>query len=195
MVVYSEREVVCIDYYFDSIMEKVTVESVIVWMVLAGLSGLLTYILFKRGKINATTAIIIPILVFYFSFVLTITVLERTPMKSARYELELFWSYRHAFAGSKALLWENFWNVVLFVPAGAFISILLKKRVWLAGVFGFFISSLVELTQLVTHRGLFEFDDIFHNTLGTFVGVALFLVVKKLTDTGKKQDSGEEAGR
>ena len=160
-----------IDYYFDSTMAKVTVESVILWMVLAGLTALITFILFRRGKITATTAIVVPILVFYLSFVLTNTIFERTPRKNMRYELELFWSYRRG----GQLLWENFWNVVLFVPIGMFLSLLAKKKVWLAGVIGFLLSVGIEGTQLITHRGFFEFDDIFHNTVGAALGVILYI--------------------
>lgn len=87
------------------------------------------------------------------------------------YEMELFWSYRRG----GQLLWENFWNVVLFVPIGMFLSLLAKKKVWLAGVIGFLLSVGIEGTQLITHRGFFEFDDIFHNTVGAALGVILYI--------------------
>ena len=32
---------------------------------------------------------------------------------------------------------------------------------------------LIELAQLISYRGLFEFDDVIHNALGTAVGVLL----------------------
>ena len=50
-------EVVNIDYYFDSAMEKVTGQAVALWMLLAAITGLVTYILYKRGKMKASTAI------------------------------------------------------------------------------------------------------------------------------------------
>lgn len=171
-------------------MAKVTVESVILWMGLAGLTALITFILYRRGKISATTAIVVPILVFYLSFVLTITVFERVPRKRMRYELELFWSYRRG----GQLLWENFWNVVLFVPIGMFSSVLAKKKVWLAGVFGFLLSVGIEVTQLITHRGLFEFDDIFHNTVGAVLGMILFVLVRRAAmqiENRRAGDGGE----
>ena len=39
---------------------------------------------------------------------------------------------------------------------------------------------LIELAQLVSFRGLFEFDDVIHNALGTAVGVLLALGMKWL---------------
>lgn len=107
-----------------------------------------------------------------------------------RYELELFWSYRRG----GQLLWENFWNVVLFVPIGMFSSVLVKKKVWLAGVFGFLLSVGIEVTQLITHRGLFEFDDIFHNTVGAVLGMILFVLVRRAAmqiENRRAGDGGE----
>ena len=35
---------------------------------------------------------------------------------------------------------------------------------------GFIFSSVIELSQLLLKRGLCEFDDVFHNTLGCVIG-------------------------
>ena len=42
------------------------------------------------------------------------------------------------------------------------------------------ISVLIELAQLISYRGLFEFDDMIHNALGTAVGVLLVLGLRRL---------------
>lgn len=60
----------------------------------------------------------IPILVFYIAFVLTITIIERTPGKQMKYNLELFWTVREIINGRTELISEIFWNIVLFVPIG-----------------------------------------------------------------------------
>ena len=41
---------------------------------------------------------------------------------------------------------------------------------------------LIELAQLVSCRGLFEFDDVIHNALGSAVGVLIALGLKKRED-------------
>ena len=41
-------------------------------------------------------------------------------------------------------------------------------------------SLMIELAQLVSFRGLFEFDDVIHNALGTAVGVLLVLGMRRL---------------
>ena len=38
----------------------------------------------------------------------------------------------------------------------------------------------IELAQLISNRGLFEFDDVFHNALGTAAGVLLVLGLRRL---------------
>ena len=39
---------------------------------------------------------------------------------------------------------------------------------------------LIELARLVSFRGLFEFDDVMHNALGTAIGVLLVLGLRRL---------------
>ena len=41
-------------------------------------------------------------------------------------------------------------------------------------------SMLIELAQLVSFRGLFEFDDVIHNALGTAIGVLIVLGLRRL---------------
>ena len=41
------------------------------------------------------------------------------------------------------------------------------------------LSLLVEVLQLITSRGLLEFDDVFHNMIGAVVGVGIVMVVGK----------------
>ena len=50
------------------------------------------------------------------------------------------------------------------------------------------ISLSIELLQLITSRGLFEFDDVFHNSLGAVIGVGLFLVFRSLISSTSVED-------
>lgn len=43
----------------------------------------------------------------------------------------------------------------------------------------------IELTQLIIHRGLFEFDDIIHNTAGTIIGVVLVMLIAFCATSGR----------
>ena len=95
--------------------------------------------------------------------------LERTPGPKMTYELIPFWSY-----GVKSLRMEILLNIILFIPVG-----LLAPRWKTVGLTAGY-SMLIELAQLISCRGLFEFDDVIHNALGTAVGVLIVLGIRRL---------------
>ena len=173
------QEVIHIDSYFNSAMGKISIEGVFLWVILSGAVGVVTWILCKRQRISKSSAVLLPLLLFYLCFTFTITVVKRFPWKYARYELELFWSYKAAVNGRTELLWENFWNVMLFIPIGCMVAGILKKHPWMGIIIGAVLSAGIEGYQLLAHRGLFEFDDIFHNTAGAVIGTVLYLILRR----------------
>lgn len=155
------------DIYFKTVITGITGRTVVICLILAILIAATAWRLCKRGQLTVAAAVVLPLFVSYLYFVLAITILDCTPGEDYQYELELFWSYKEAMAGTRWLLLEILLNVVLFIPAGFCLSMLMKKRLWaVAAMF----SAAIEITQLVTKCGLFEFDDIFHNTLGAVAG-------------------------
>ena len=105
----------------------------------------------------------------YLFLILAVTVLDRRPGPKMTYELIPFWSY-----GVKSLRMEILLNVIMFIPVG-----LLAPRWKTVGLAAGY-SMLIELAQLVSLRGLFEFDDVMYNALGTALGVLLVLGLKRL---------------
>ena len=95
--------------------------------------------------------------------------LDRTPGQKMTYELIPFWSY-----GVKSLRLEILLNIILFIPVG-----LLSPRWKTVGLAAWY-SMLIELAQLISCRGLFEFDDVIHNALGTAIGVLLVLGIRRV---------------
>ena len=138
------------------------------------MSGLITFFLYKGRKMDRSTAMVVPLLAGYLAFVFTITIFHRTPESSMQFKLLPFWSYRAALMGNTALLAENFWNIVLFIPVGILFYLLLPGRQgWIYIFAGALISLMIEIAQLFTYRGLFEFDDVIHNAVGVTVGYLL----------------------
>jgi len=168
-----------IDHFFDALTIKVTVLSIGIWMLAAAVTGAVTYLFWRRGKLKLSSAILLPILVFYLLFALAVTLTERIPTGKAKYNLELFWSYRAIASGSTGLIGEIFWNVVLFVPIGLIVSALLRRRRWLSVAIGILFSAGIEITQLLIHLGFFEWDDMVHNGLGALIGFLLFSLLNK----------------
>ena len=93
-----------------------------------------------------------------------------------------------------AFLKEIILNILLYIPLGYLLpftwpKLAQKKREvssgnraiqWLGNIpwkvvlIGFLCSTATEVTQLVFHLGLFEFDDILNNTIGCVLGTLLY---------------------
>ncbi len=147
----------------------------------------LSLYLYKIRKYDIIQIVATFLLSTYYMLVLNSTVIGRYPMET-RCELRLFWSYGAIAAGNKDLLQEVILNVVLFVPIGMLIAFLFDRRwIYLKGLLTGFLASLtVETLQLIMQRGLFELDDIFHNTLGCVIGVVISTAVFKVVRVVKK---------
>lgn len=108
----------------------------------------------------------------------------------ARYNFQLFWSYRWILEkGSRSLVILDLWNFAALIPAGYLLKRAGGRRMrwWKAGLLALLFSCGIEVVQLVGHYGLCELDDVFHNTLGTVFGYMLACVVEKLKYTGHRR--------
>ena len=73
------------------------------------------------------------------------------------------------------LLQENLLNILLLFPAGILLPGVTGRKLkwWMGLLVGIAVSSAIEISQLLLCRGLFEFDDIIHNSLGCMLGSLL----------------------
>lgn len=114
----------------------------------------------------------------YVFLVLCTTIFYREDTFEKRYYLHPLWSYGVLY---NKLLAQILMNVMLFIPIGFFVGGALKKKhIWNAIGIGFVLSFFIELTQLITTRGVFNVDDIIHNTLGCVIGFGCFVFCYKL---------------
>lgn len=113
------------------------------------------------------------VLIGYVLIILGETFLFRKPFEGQHFQSQLFWSYE-VWDVQKVQIIAN---VLLFVPLGFLVGSLWK---WRGVIVGAGFSIVIELFQLISQRGLFEFDDILHNTLGTFIGVSIYMLVETL---------------
>lgn len=160
-------------------------QSVSIWLVFAVVIGIIAFVFYRKEIIKFRSFVAVPLLTFYLSFVATITVVARIPSAKAQYQLEVFWTYRAIANGDTHYGAEIFWNIILFIPIGILVMLLLTHRhSWITALItGLLMSICIEVIQLVFHRGLFEFDDMIHNTLGAVIGIVAFAFVNFL---GKK---------
>lgn len=128
---------------------------------------------------NKRKSVVMGLIIAYLTLVFSFTIITRTPTEH-KYELILFWSYIEIYKGNTIFIYENILNVLMLMPLGVllpvgFDQITCKKAV----LSGFLVSLIIEVMQLLTRRGLFEFDDILHNTLGCLLGYAIYKLIKK----------------
>jgi glycopeptide antibiotics resistance protein len=118
----------------------------------------------------------------YVFLVLCTTIFYREETFEKRYYLQPLWSYGVLY---NKLLAQIIMNVMLFFPIGFFVGGALKKKhIWNALRIGFALSFFIELTQLITTRGVFNVDDIIHNTLGCVIGFLCFVACYKMLKNG-----------
>ena len=139
--------------------------------VIAVLFGIATWRVWKRPSLGLLAGC---------SFLLLAeTVLIRKPFSGQHFNPELFWSWKQWKIQKNQILT----NVIMFVPVGVLTGHLWKWRgMW--GAAG--LSIVIEVLQLITARGLCEFDDIFHNIVGAGIGTAFVISLNKFK--GKEEN-------
>ena len=112
------------------------------------------------------------LLVIYCLLIICFTVLIRKQSFEG-VRLSLFWSYYEWFTGDSKIGIQILGNILLFFPFGYLASACLRKNKYIL-LLGLVLSITIEISQYITMRGLFEFDDIIHNSLGTVLGVVAY---------------------
>ncbi len=106
------------------------------------------------------------------AFILWFTLFSRVGSES-RHFYPPFWSYKAIANGSGEALLEVLGNILLFIPIGVIASMVLHLTLWQSITFGLAASFVIESCQWLFWLGSFEIDDLFHNTIGTIVGIVL----------------------
>lgn len=74
-------------------------------------------------------------------------------------------------------------NVAIFIPTGIILPVLYEKldTFWKVVLTGFCISLCIEILQLPFSARMTDADDLILNTLGTAIGFAIYVLIKKKT--------------
>ncbi len=70
-------------------------------------------------------------------------------------------------------------NIIMFIPIGFFLSLLWKLEDKKVVMIGFCSSLFIETSQLFLRRGT-DVDDLILNTLGVYLGLVLYKLLKKI---------------
>lgn len=127
------------------------------------------------------------LLILYLVYVFYRTVFGRSAVDEYCYNFELFWSYRNVIeTGSKTMAEQIVMNYLMLMPIVFLLPLVLEghfkeKSIALITILtGFAITCSIEFLQLILKRGLFEFDDIIGNTMGTIIGYLRFKMIRTI---------------
>ena len=123
--------------------------------------------------------------IMYAAALLYVTIFSRKMSVNVHIELSVFWEYRRALTGDTEWAIQIINNIVLFVPLGILYKeisdIMGMKTSWKSSmILGFFVSGIIELIQLSFRVGLFEYDDIFNNSIGMMSGYIFCRLIRKM---------------
>lgn len=141
-------------------------------------------------------------LIGYCAVVLGLTNFSRVLGATKSVNLILFFAYFDAFATGSLRAWQLIvFNVLMFLPMGFLVPFISRRLDSLkaALICGLTFSLLVETLQLINSAGIFELDDLFHNTLGSGIGYAIYAWIfgrrlwKKRPDKKRRRLNAAEA--
>lgn len=127
-------------------------------------------------RLDLVRRIGLSLLIPYLFLTLVATVFTRNPSAEARIMLEPFWTYRQYYTDDFTQF-EIQINILMFIPIGFLLPMVVKKPVWLPPIIGIGISVIIEVIQLITHRGMCETDDVISNTIGFLIGFAALWLI------------------
>lgn len=114
-------------------------------------------------------------LVVYTGFILLATLFCRESSLQTETALFPLWSWAEVIRNhNMGILYQILLNILLFAPFGGLLKWTFRKiRLPVGWLAGFLFSMAIEVCQLVFHLGLFEWDDMLHNSLGSLIGCAI----------------------
>ena len=95
-----------------------------------------------------------------------------------RLELTPFWTYIAVINHTPGVrVWDIILNVVLFVPLGFLVKLLFRElKLWKMVLIAIGLSVFIETNQYFFEKGIAQFDDVMHNTIGSAIGWGLALL-------------------
>ena len=123
---------------------------------------------------------------FYFTFLISITILGREPILKSSWD-GLFNTYIEALNENKGMQFDILFNVFLYIPIGLLISRYKNNLVDVMIILS--LSTVIEFVQLITSRGVFEISDIINNFIGGLIGLGfarlIGMIIKQINDKRK----------
>ena len=149
-----------------------SVREIIVFLIILSVCSFFIFRAVRRKRLKLQQGAAVLALILFLGVVFASIVFTRTPTVR-RYERIPFWSWYEVIVNhSWSLLVENLLNIILLFPMGILLPVILDSRLRPSMVYlmGVVISAVIETSQLIFKRGLFEWDDMIHKGLGCMLG-------------------------
>lgn len=154
--------------------------GIAVFLVLAS-----AYLIYKKvfhGKktITKMQAICSVLLCCWLLLVLGLTSLSRGTNYTGELNIDFFSGYISAWNNwSISELQLIIFNMLMFAPLGFLLPLLWKKaeKIWVTLAVSLGLTTMIEVMQLLTGTGIFELDDLFHNTVGGLFGYFCIMAI------------------
>ena len=104
----------------------------------------------------------------YILLILYLTIISRNQNAEVKIQLTPFWSY--ALLNDSQYRSQIILNILLFIPFGCLLQSLYKSRLTTHLILTVVLSVTIETLQYFLKIGMCEFDDVFHNALGSAIG-------------------------
>lgn len=167
----------------------------IIFVVIFGAAFLIGYRLIYKKLLKGTKTLTIPLFLLYAVFacyvlvVLGATLLRRFGYQTKLFRFTPFYSYLEAWYQFKDADWRNIiLNIFMLVPFGFLLPYLFKifQKFIPTVLAGLGFTLLIEFTQLILRRGIFETDDLINNTVGTIIGYGFYRLADYIYSQIKK---------
>lgn len=172
----------------QSIIEKLLPIMPIAFIVAACIVGLsyVTYTLYRKRdgskKASALQFSALFLLLSWFTIVMILTTFSRGAHFEGWINFQLFSDYMNAWhQWSLSELQLIIFNMLMFLPLGFLLPLLGTKyrRFMPVLLISLVVTMSVELIQMFTRRGIFELNDILHNTIGSIAGYFVIRAIQE----------------
>lgn len=138
----------------------------------------------RKGRI-----ILYSILAAYILLLLYLAVFSREPANKSIVWLDLLGGYTHPKYNSVS---NGLLNICSFIPIGVLVSLIASKyRIGKSVLVGLLVSVVIEVSQLISRRGVFDVDDLLNDVVGALVGSLLVVLVMHIRGKAPVRESFE----
>lgn len=118
------------------------------------------------------------VLIVYCLALFYLAVLGRETADKSIVWLDLLGGYTHPKYNSVS---NGLLNMCFFIPVGVLVALIARKyRIGKAMLVGLLMSAVIEFSQLLWKRGVFDVDDFFNGVIGALIGSLLVVGVMKI---------------